>query len=94
MSNRRIKGRWKPGQSGNPAGRPVGARDKWPRRKGYHWRKPLTYEQEAALTARLGKYAQRGHGGPGRPRGSYGYGRLLTEGLRGDTESMRRFVSR
>lgn len=91
MTGRRKNGQWRSGTSGNPSGRPVGAKDKRPRRKNWCCHKYLTYAEEVAITARLGKYAERGHGGPGRPRGSYGRMRILTDAMRGDPDAMDRF---
>ena len=76
-------GRWQPGTSGNPAGRPRGAKDKHRRRISWDkiWQKKLPYQQRRALAKRFGKYAS---GGPGRPRGSYKFARAFKLAMRGD----------
>jgi hypothetical protein len=75
------KGRWPPGTSGNPKGRPRGAKDNpfglCRLNFDISFKPDITPEQRDELTSRFGKYAQRGHGGPGRPRGSVGQRKMF-----------------
>ena len=66
MTGRDKQGRWLPGVSGNPKGRPRGARDKWPGLRLYLGLRFSNVDP----TPRLGRYAITG--GPGRPTGSTG----------------------
>lgn len=61
--------RFQSGQSGNPSGRPKGARDRTPR--------IVSRRPDRDMRANLGAHAVQG--GPGRPRGSRtGFGKLAS----------------